>query len=54
MILKSLKHLGGGLNCSGNKKLNENSFPILEIIGGDIILSGSNFIQLPPSLKEIK
>ncbi len=34
--------------------MNENSFPALEFVGGDIILSGSGFTSLPPNLKEVR
>lgn len=54
MVLQGLKNIGGDLNCAGNKQLNENSFPSLEFIGGDIILSGANFKILPKSLIEVK
>jgi hypothetical protein len=54
MILQGLKNIGGDLNCAGNKELNENSFPSLEFIGGDIILSNANFATLPPNLIEVK
>lgn len=54
MILPQLKQIGGSLDCRGNKELSEDSFPALEFIGGDIILSGANFTKLPPKLKEVK
>ncbi len=50
MILRGLIHKGGDLNCLGNKALIENSFPDLEFVGGDLILSGANFKTLPPKL----
>lgn len=54
MILPQLKQIGGDLNCAGNKEMSEDSFPALEFIGGDIILSGANFKKLPPRLKEVR
>lgn len=54
MILQGLKNIGGDLNCAGNKEMNENSFPALETVGGDIILSGASFTKLPANLREVK
>jgi len=51
MQLPGLKNIGGDLNCQGNKEMSENSFPALEIVGGDIILAGANFSKLPQNLK---
>jgi len=52
--MQGLKNIGGDLNCAGNKEMNENCFPALEFIGGDIILSNANFTKLPPNIKEVK
>lgn len=54
MELPALKDIGGDLNCHGNKQMNENSFPNLEQVGGNLVLSHSGFQKLPPKLKEVK
>ena len=54
MVLQGLKNVNGDLNCAGNRELNENSFPDLEFIGGDFVLSNANFTKIPPNLKEVK
>lgn len=54
MVLSGLKNIGGDLNCAGNKEMNEDSFPALTTVGGDIILSGANFNKLPTNLIEVR
>lgn len=54
MITPNLITLGGDLNLAGNKYWSENSFPVLEYVGGNLIISDNNFKKLPVNLKWIK
>lgn len=47
MITQNLTTIGGDLNLAGNKYWSENSLPVLEYVGGNLIISDTNFRELP-------
>ena len=53
MLFPELKIIGGALNCQGNKELNEDSFPALVTVEGDIVLAGAGFRKLPKNLRTV-
>jgi len=50
----NLKNIGGTLSLVGQKNVNEENFPSLETIGGDIHLALSGFTKLPDNLISIE
>ncbi|MBX2976235.1 MAG: hypothetical protein KF721_08870 [Ignavibacteriaceae bacterium] len=53
-IAPNLKTIGGDLHFAGNKDMSEKSFPMLEYVGGNLIIVNASFTKLPEKLKCIE